>query len=68
MYLLYVILNIFILQGITSKTISKPSTITQEELLEIVESVNRDDTVDGVLVQLPLPEHIGTLLLCTSTQ
>jgi methylenetetrahydrofolate dehydrogenase (NADP+) / methenyltetrahydrofolate cyclohydrolase len=31
----------------------------QDELLELVASLNDDDTVDGILVQLPLPEQIG---------
>eukprot|EP00936_MAST-01D_sp_MAST-1D-sp1_P002846 g2846.t1 len=32
--------------------------VSQQELLAVVEDLNRDDTVDGVLVQLPLPEHL----------
>jgi methylenetetrahydrofolate dehydrogenase (NADP+)/methenyltetrahydrofolate cyclohydrolase len=35
-----------------------PDTITQAELLDLVESLNRDERVDGILVQLPLPAHI----------
>jgi methylenetetrahydrofolate dehydrogenase (NADP+) / methenyltetrahydrofolate cyclohydrolase len=31
---------------------------TEAELLELVETLNRDDDVDGILVQLPVPEHI----------
>ena len=31
---------------------------TEAELLELVEALNRDDDVDGILVQLPVPEHI----------
>lgn len=37
---------------------SAPSTITQEELLKTVEDLNRDERVHGIIVQLPLPEHI----------
>ncbi len=33
-------------------------TVSQEELLELVENYNRDDTIHGILVQLPLPKHI----------
>jgi methylenetetrahydrofolate dehydrogenase (NADP+) / methenyltetrahydrofolate cyclohydrolase len=35
-----------------------PATTTQGELLEIVHRLNADDSVDGILVQLPLPKHI----------
>ena len=32
--------------------------ITQEELLSLVNQLNNDDSVDGFIVQLPLPDHI----------
>lgn len=35
-----------------------PATTSQAELLEIVQRMNADDSVDGILVQLPLPRHI----------
>ncbi|MBU0577563.1 bifunctional methylenetetrahydrofolate dehydrogenase/methenyltetrahydrofolate cyclohydrolase [Patescibacteria group bacterium] len=35
-----------------------PATITQEELLKKIEEVNQDDNVNGLIVQLPLPDHI----------
>ena len=35
-----------------------PATTTQEELLALVDALNRDDNVDGILVQLPLPAPI----------
>jgi methylenetetrahydrofolate dehydrogenase (NADP+)/methenyltetrahydrofolate cyclohydrolase len=35
------------------------SNITEEELLKKIEEVNRDPTIDGILVQLPLPKHIS---------
>jgi len=37
---------------------SRPGDITQEELLALVEQYNRDETINGILVQLPLPKHI----------
>ena len=46
--------------GIKNTTIRKTSDITEEELLNIVEELNNDDNVDGILVQLPLPKHINT--------
>ncbi|MDE6768137.1 MAG: bifunctional methylenetetrahydrofolate dehydrogenase/methenyltetrahydrofolate cyclohydrolase [Muribaculaceae bacterium] len=45
--------------GFESTTILKPDTITEEELLSLIAQLNADDTVDGVLVQLPLPKHIN---------
>jgi methylenetetrahydrofolate dehydrogenase (NADP+) / methenyltetrahydrofolate cyclohydrolase len=35
-----------------------PASTPQAELLELLDSLNADDTVHGILVQLPLPEHI----------
>ena len=35
-----------------------PHTITEEELLAEVAALNADDAIDGILVQLPLPEHV----------
>lgn len=45
--------------GIKNTTILKPADITETELLELISGLNADDTVDGILVQLPLPEHIN---------
>ncbi len=44
--------------GIRSVDLDLPSDTTQEALLERIEALNRDETVDGILVQLPLPVHI----------
>lgn len=41
--------------GINSKAFDLPATTTQQELLDIIDQLNQDDTVDGILVQLPLP-------------
>jgi methylenetetrahydrofolate dehydrogenase (NADP+) / methenyltetrahydrofolate cyclohydrolase len=35
-----------------------PETVSQSDLVELVERLNADDAVDGILVQLPLPSHI----------
>ncbi len=45
--------------GFESTLIHKPSDISQEELLEIIDSLNNDDNIDGFIVQLPLPKHIN---------
>ena len=44
--------------GITNVTIKKSSDITEKELLDLIDDLNRDSSVDGILVQLPLPKHI----------
>ncbi|MCK4349510.1 MAG: bifunctional methylenetetrahydrofolate dehydrogenase/methenyltetrahydrofolate cyclohydrolase FolD [Candidatus Krumholzibacteria bacterium] len=44
--------------GIESTQITLPAETSEETVLEKVESLNGDDGVDGVLVQLPLPGHI----------
>jgi len=45
--------------GMHGETIRRPATITQEELLEIVDRLNADDRVHGILVQMPLPKHMN---------
>ena len=45
--------------GIKNTTIRRNEDITEEELLELIEELNADDSVDGILVQLPLPKHIN---------
>ena len=45
--------------GMESLEFYRPAAITQEELLELVEELNGDPRVDGILVQLPLPAHIN---------
>jgi len=44
--------------GINARDIRLASQTTEEELLQQVEQLNRDDGIDGLLVQLPLPDHI----------
>lgn len=45
--------------GFKSTTIRMPEETTEQELLDTIASLNNDDTVDGVLVQLPVPKHIN---------
>ncbi len=45
--------------GITSSLLELPSTIAQDVLLMEIEKRNQDPTIDGILVQLPLPSHIS---------
>ena len=44
--------------GIKSLSYELPAETTEDELLELIEKLNGDDTVNGILVQLPLPRHI----------
>ena len=44
--------------GITSYEYALSAETTQEELLELVQKLNQDDQIDGILVQLPLPAQI----------
>ncbi len=52
--------------GIGNITIRKPDTITQEELLKIIDDLNNDENIDGILVQLPLPKHINQTFVINS--
>lgn len=50
--------------GIKSSTKQLPRSISEAELMKVISDLNRDDTVDGILVQLPLPEHINERSIC----
>lgn len=45
--------------GICSITKKLSKTVTEAELVKIIEELNDSDAVDGILVQLPLPDHIN---------
>lgn len=45
--------------GIESETIKLPNDIEENSLIQIVRELNADVTVNGILVQLPLPKHIN---------
>jgi len=44
--------------GFVSKSHDLPDNTSQEALLALIEQLNDDDQIDGILVQLPLPQHI----------
>ena len=46
--------------GINSLYFKFPEEISEEELLRFIDKLNKDDDIDGILVQLPLPQHIQT--------
>ena len=45
--------------GLDSQVIALPLETSEAELLELIEELNRDESVDGILVQLPLPGHVS---------
>lgn len=44
--------------GINSRSYELPEETTQEELMKLIDDLNNDDSVNGILVQLPLPMHL----------
>lgn len=49
--------------GFLSVSHDLPASTSQDELLALIDSLNNDPAIDGILVQLPLPEHINTDLV-----
>ena len=45
--------------GMADRSLHLPESTTEEELLKIINELNNDKTVHGILVQLPLPKHIN---------
>ena len=45
--------------GMMDKSVELSENTTEEELLALIENLNKDDSVHGILVQLPLPKHIN---------
>ncbi len=45
--------------GFLSKAYDLPPTVSQTELLDLVDKLNADPNIHGILVQLPLPDHIS---------
>jgi methylenetetrahydrofolate dehydrogenase (NADP+)/methenyltetrahydrofolate cyclohydrolase len=46
--------------GMKGETIRMPATTTQSELIDVVQRLNRDPSVHGILVQMPLPKQIDS--------
>ena len=44
--------------GIGSKSYELPEETSEEELLKLIDDLNSDDNINGILVQLPVPKHI----------
>lgn len=52
--------------GILSDTLYLPDTTSEKELKQRIQQFNQDDSVDGILVQLPLPSHMTPLAVIES--
>jgi len=46
--------------GIVSKSYDLPESSSETELLALIDQLNKDESIDGILVQLPLPKHIDS--------
>ncbi|HMH07335.1 MAG TPA: tetrahydrofolate dehydrogenase/cyclohydrolase catalytic domain-containing protein, partial [Terriglobales bacterium] len=44
--------------GIYSETLTPPESVSSQELLDLVQQLNKRDEIDGILVQLPLPAQV----------
>lgn len=51
--------------GILCKEVHLPASTEQSELLELIEGFNENPAIDGILIQLPLPDHINELVVCS---
>lgn len=46
--------------GFVSRAYDLPTQTTQDDLLQLIDNLNADDQIDGILVQLPLPAHLDS--------
>lgn len=54
--------------GIQSKSFNLPQETSEQALLKLIDELNHDESVDGILVQLPLPSHIDTTKVIEAIQ
>ena len=52
--------------GLFSELIEPPDTVTTEDMLDLVNALNRRDDIDGILIQLPLPAQVDAKFLLDS--
>lgn len=52
--------------GISSETKRLDASTSEQELLELIDELNNDTKVDGILVQLPVPEHMNERKICNA--
>ena len=46
--------------GISAQTITLGANVSQKEVIDVIEQANKDKSINAILVQLPLPDHINT--------
>ena len=51
---------------IDGQVFSLATTVTQKQIINKIEQLNNDNSIDGILVQLPLPKHLDTLAIINS--
>jgi methylenetetrahydrofolate dehydrogenase (NADP+)/methenyltetrahydrofolate cyclohydrolase len=49
--------------GFVSRSYDLPTSTTQNELFDLIDALNQDDAIDGILVQLPLPKGLDANLI-----
>lgn len=54
--------------GMASELLTYPTETTQQQLLDVIQQLNADPSVHGILVQLPLPKHIDTLSIINAVE
>lgn len=54
--------------GIECRVVSLPSTITQDQVLDVINNINHDESVNGIIVQLPLPPHLDTAAITNAVK
>lgn len=54
--------------GIQSQSYDLPEQTSEDELLALIDRLNNDETIDGILVQLPLPKHIDSTKIIEAIQ
>ncbi|KAE9538327.1 bifunctional methylenetetrahydrofolate dehydrogenase/methenyltetrahydrofolate cyclohydrolase FolD [Ursidibacter maritimus] len=54
--------------GIQSQSYDLPQETTEKALLDLIDELNKDESVDGILVQLPLPKHIDSTKVIEAIQ
>lgn len=52
--------------GIHSELLTPPESVTTEQILALVDDLNRREEIDGILIQLPLPAHVDTRRLLSA--
>jgi len=52
--------------GLKSQVVNLPANVEESKLLDIIQNMNTDDSVHGIIVQLPLPPHLSEVHICNA--